>query len=252
MADKLIFITGGTSGIGKQLAHDYLREGAKVVVTGRSMEKVDDLRGEFPDTFFPMRMDVTDRVGMVSLFDEVEKEIGPLDLVIANAGRSVGAKSDRPDFDAANAVIAANVSGVLNTFEGALKYMIPRRGGHIVAISSVAGFVGLPGAGSYSASKAAVTKLCESYSLDLRKDGIKVTNICPGFIDTPLTKKNNHSMPFIMGPEAGSKLIRQAIGKGKKLYLFPWQMRWVMTILDKMPRWLYRFLMSSVDYRKSK
>ena len=97
--------------------------------------------------------------------------------------------------------------------------MYPRKRGHLVAVSSVAGFIGLPGAASYSASKAFVTKLCESFSLDLAPRGIAVTNICRVYRYTSHSK-NNHSMPFIMGVDKGSHLIRQAIDKRKKLYLF--------------------------------
>jgi short-subunit dehydrogenase len=119
-----------------------------------------------------------------------------------------------------------------------------RKKGHLVATASVAGFMGLPGAGAYSASKAAVLKLCESYSLDLKKFGIHVTAIAPGFIDTPLTQKNNHKMPFLMSSEKAAHLIKRAIEKKKVLYVFPFRMKIVVTILDKMPRSLYRLIMS--------
>ena len=114
----------------------------------------------------------------------------------------------------------------------------------MVGTASVAGFVGLPGASAYSASKAAVISLCESYALDLKHLGIKVTAICPGFIDTPLTKKNDHDMPFLMSVDKGARKIKKAIDKGRNLYVFPWQMALVMHILRRLPRFMYRFIMT--------
>jgi short-subunit dehydrogenase len=251
MKQKVIVITGGTSGIGKQLALDYLKAGHIVHVTGRDLDKVVDLKTKFPETCHPSRVDVQVREQVLQFFHQIE---APIDLVIANAGRSVGKKSSRPDFNASFDVIQTNLLGVLATFEGAFENMEKNGGGHLVAVSSVAGFIGLPGAASYSSSKAGVYKLCESLSLDLGPYGIDVTCICPGFIDTPLTQKNNHPMPFLMTAERASRLIRSAIETKKALYLFPWQMKLIVTILDKMPRALYRFLMKNagLDYRKNK
>jgi short-subunit dehydrogenase len=164
-------------------------------------------------------------------------------MIIANAGRSVGAKSKTPQFSVANDIIDINVKGVLNTFEAALELMMPKKKGHLVATASVAGFMGLPGAGAYSASKAAVLKLCESYSLDLKRYGINVSAIAPGFIDTPLTKQNNHKMPFLMSSEKAAKLIKRALEKKKVLYVFPLRMKIIVAILEKMPRSWYRKLM---------
>jgi short-subunit dehydrogenase len=117
----------------------------------------------------------------------------------------------------------------------------------------VAGMVGLPGASAYSASKSAVIKLCESYALDLPDKGIDVTTICPGFIDTPLTKKNDHSMPFLMSSHKGASLIKKAIENKRVLYIFPWQMAVVIHILSHLPRFIYRFMMKLpiANYSKS-
>jgi len=145
----------------------------------------------------------------------------------------------------ANDIIDINVKGVLNTFEFALELMLPKKKGHLVATASVAGFMGLPGAGAYSASKAAVLKLCESYSIDLKRSGINVTAIAPGFIDTPLTQQNNHKMPFIMSSDKAARLIKRALEKKKVLYVFPLRMKIIVAILDKMPRSWYRCLMGS-------
>lgn len=177
-----------------------------------------------------------------------------LDIMVANAGRSHGDKSQLPDFDISRDIIQTNVIGLLNTLDVAMKEMVPRRRGQLVAIASLAGLAGLPGASAYSASKAAVIKLMESYSLSLPNMGIGVTTICPGFIDTPLTRKNNHSMPFLMSVEKGAKLIKKAIDSKMPLYIFPFPMKIVMWFLERMPRFVYRRVMTLkiADYSKGK
>ena len=237
-----IFITGGTTGIGLALAKLYLEEGHRVGICARNLSKFPvEIRNKYK-LLSCYEVDVTNR-------EELHKAINDfapveLDMVIANAGRSVGVKSKTPQFSVVNEIIDINVKGVLNTFDIALEIMLPRKKGHLVATASVAGFMGLPGAGAYSASKAAVLKLCESYSLDLRRHGINVSAIAPGFIDTPLTQKNNHKMPFLMSAEKAAKLIKRALEKKKVLYVFPFRMKIVVSILDKMPRSLYRMLMN--------
>jgi len=237
-----IFITGGTTGIGLAVAKLYLEEGHRVGICARNLSKFpSEIRNKYKQLHC-YEVDVTNR-------EELHKAIHDfapveLDLVFANAGRSVGAKSKTPQFSVANEIIDINVKGVLNTFDIALEIMLPRKKGHLVATASVAGFMGLPGAGAYSASKAAVLKLCESYSLDLKRFGISVSAIAPGFIDTPLTQKNNHKMPFLMSADKAARLIKRAIEKKKVLYVFPFRMKLVVSILDKMPRSLYRLLMN--------
>ena len=231
-----IFITGGTTGIGLELARLYTIPGNKIGLCGRNLSKITD-----PDpSWQTYQVDVTNRE---QLQQAINHFVGDehLDLIIANAGISMGAKSVEPDFQLARQVININLLGVLNSFELALKLMRP--GGHLVAIASVAGLMGLPGAGPYCASKAAVLKLCESLALDLKHKGITVSAIAPGFIDTPLTRKNNHPMPFLMPASKGARLIKKAIDKKKVLYIFPWQMKIAVLILEKIPRFLYRALM---------
>lgn len=236
-----IFITGGTTGIGLSLAKLYLEEGHRVGICGRNLSKFPiEIRNKYKQLYC-YEVDVTKRE---ELFLAVRDFAGEdLDIIIANAGRSVGAKTRTPKFGVSNEVIDINVKGVLNAFDVALECMIPKQKGHLVATASVAGFVGLPGAAAYSASKAAVLKLCESYAIDLKRQGISVSAIAPGFVDTPLTQKNNHKMPFLMGADKAAKLIKRAIEKKKVLFIFPIQMKILITILDKMPRSWYRALM---------
>ena len=169
-----IFITGGTTGIGFALATLYLDEGHRVGVCGRSLNKVPaDLKNHYRyKNLFMYEVDVTNREELHRAVKEFAH--GNLDMIIANAGRSVGPKTQIPNASAATHVIDVNVKGVLNTFDVGLELMIPNKRGHLVATASVAGFVGLPGAAAYSASKAAVLKLCESYAIDFKPLGIAV------------------------------------------------------------------------------
>jgi short-subunit dehydrogenase len=246
-----IFITGGTSGIGLELAKAYLKSGHDVAVCGRDLTRLPkDIQEIFPQ-LNAYQVSVTDREEMEKIVKEFSGDQG-IDLLIANAGRSHGSKTKTPDFEASRNIVHTNIIGTLNSFGPAVEIMIKQGHGHLVAVSSVAGFVGLPGASAYSASKSAVTTLCESYSLDLSKFGIDVTVICPGFVDTPLTRKNDHTMPFLMPVERAVPLIQKAIEKKKKLFIFPWQMKTVIVILNKMPRWMYRWVMnlSFLNYSK--
>ncbi len=236
-----IFITGGTTGIGLALAQLYLEEGHRVGICARNLEKFpSEIKNKYK-LLKCYQVDVVNREELrTAIFDFAQ---GNLDIIFANAGRSVGAKSKTPLFSVANNIIDINVKGVLNAFEAALEIMVPQKRGHLVATASVAGFIGLPGAGAYSASKAAVLRLCESYSIDLKPVGINVSAIAPGFIDTPLTKQNNHKMPFIMSSQKAAKLIKKAVEKKKVLYLFPMRMKIIVTILEIIPRSWYRALM---------
>jgi len=240
---KSIFITGGSTGIGFELALIYLREGHRVAVCGRDKNKIDEKYfKEFPSFHF-YEVDVVDRKALREAVLDFEKG-ADLDIMVANAGISVGNKSSLPDLDRGRRVLDVNVVGFYNTFEiGSemfLKKQVSRKG-HLVAIASVAGFVGLPGAAAYSASKAYVLKYCESLVLDLPRHGINVTCINPGFVDTPLTRKNNHHMPWLMPANKAAKKIKRAIDYKKAVYTFPWQMNLLMSIMYHIPRAIYRF-----------
>lgn len=149
-------------------------------------------------------------------------------------------------------MVHVNLLGVMYTFEAALDIMIPRGKGHLVAVSSIAGYNGLPGVSAYSATKAAVIKYCESLHLDLRQFNINVTTICPGFVETPLTARNPHSMPFIVKASKASELIIKAIEQKKMFYAFPFVLASIVRILSMLPRTWYRAFMDIKYFNYSK
>ena len=149
-------------------------------------------------------------------------------------------------------MVNINLLGVMYSFEAALDVMIPVGKGQLVAISSIAGYNGLPGVSAYSATKAAVQKYAESLHLDLKQFNIAVTTICPGFVETPLTDSNNHTMPFIMkAPKAAVKIAR-AIEKKKMIYAFPFIIASFVRLISILPRTWYRFIITrkALNYSK--
>ena len=248
---RAVFITGGTTGIGLELAKHYLSTGWKVGICARDRQKFDEnfISQRYNATFY--ELDVSDRAELQSAIADFSKSIG-LDLLIANAGIGYKFKSRVPDFEYSYKMVNVNLLGVMYSFEAALAVMIPRGKGQLVAVSSIAGYNGLPGVSAYSATKAAVQKYCESLHLDLRQFNIAVTTICPGFVETPLTSTNTHTMPFIMKAPKAAKLIVKAIERKKMIYAFPFFFASIVRLISMLPRTWYRFIISrkALDYSK--
>lgn len=244
---RSIFITGGSSGIGLYVAKKYLEEGYRVGICGRSDEKLSQV-GKNIKTY---RVDVRSFEEVKYAIEDFAKE--GLDIVIANAGKSYTNKSRIPDFKIAREIIDINLNGVINVFEVATEIFLRQGHGHLVATSSVAGLNGLPGVSAYSASKSAVLKLCESLRIDLKENNIKVSCICPGFVDTPLTQVNPHPMPFMISPEFAATEIFYGIAKNKGVIYFPFFFSLLVRILSILPRALYSRIMSipAINYSKN-
>lgn len=248
---KTVFITGGTTGIGMELAKHYSRLGWKVGVCGRDPLKFEQNFETQRENITFYRVDVANRDEVKQAISEFSAPLG-LDLLIANAGIGYAHKTKLPDFEWSYKMVQINLLGVMYAFEAAMDVMVPRGKGHLVATSSVAGLNGLPGVSAYSATKAAVLKYCESLHLDLRQFNINVTAICPGFVDTPLTQANHHPMPFLVEAPKAATLIAQAIEKKKMVYSFPFFFFLVVKFLSLLPRTWYRALMSIKMFNYSK
>ncbi len=165
---------------------------------------------------------------------------GAPDLVIANAGVSVGTHGDdAADVAKLRRVLEVNVCGLAATLAAFAPAMREAGRGTLVGIASVAGFRGLPGAGAYSASKAAAMRWLESLRAELHGSGVSVVCICPGYIDTPMTRINRYRMPFLMSAEEGARRIARAIASRRRVAVIPWQMAAVSLLLRVMPGWLF-------------
>lgn len=233
-----IFITGGSSGMGMSLAIAYAKLGHNVAICGRrNIEELSDLFNIHSIKYY--QVDVADLNQLEAALNDFIINYHSIDLAIAAAGISSGKKTRLPNFDRYREMININVLGVINFFDIVSKIMLKQKSGHLVAIASVSGLNALPAVAGYSASKAAVIRLCEGLSIDLAKDNIDVTCLLPGWVKTPLVEINHHPMPFLLDLEEATKLMMRAISLKKRYYAFPWPMAVITKVLSILPRNIY-------------
>ena len=235
-----VVITGASSGIGRALAESYAARGALLGLVARRECELQELaaRLDSPARIYPV--DVRDAPGLAAAASDFMSHHGCPDIVIANAGVSVGTLTEHPeDIGVFAEVLDINLLGMVKTFQPFLPKMIERARGTLVGIGSVAGYRGLPGAGAYSASKSAVISYLESLRVELRDSGVRVVTICPGYVNTPMTAANPYSMPFMLSPDAAARKIVCLIERGRSFAVIPWQMAIVARALRAMPNWLY-------------
>jgi short-subunit dehydrogenase len=234
----VVLITGASTGLGRLLALHYLDRGCKVAALARRKAKLDELRRTAQGRSGVLRIypaDVTDRDRMAHLVALIERELGPLDLVIANAGVGDQRLSAELDLNRFEQVIATNVMGVAYTLAPAIAAMRCRGSGQLVAISSLAGLQVLPRLSTYCASKAAVNYQLEGLYWDLKPHGIHVTTVCPGFIDTAMTAAHGVPERWLMNPDKAIAKITKAIARKRRRYCFPAWLYWVLRLLGAMP-----------------
>ena len=234
---KTALITGAGSGIGGELARRLAAEGARVAALDRSPEGLAALVAALPG--YPIATavaDVTDADAMRRAVAELEAALGPTDLLIACAG--IGRKTSTAHFDAEefNAHIRVNLIGIVNSVAPVIAGMRQRKRGHLVALSSVASFRGIPLMGAYCASKAGVNALFDSLRVELRPLGIDVTTICPAWIRTPMTQGLRVPRADIMTLEYAADVILDAIRRKKAFVAFPRRMVWRLRLLGCLPR----------------
>lgn len=249
-----VFLTGASSGIGEGLALAIATKGATLALVARRREMLDDLKarcealGGTPRAF---ALDVRDAEAVKAAADEFVNEFGRIDIMIANAG--IGG-NDQPtrDYepDAVKKLIDINLLGAVNAVHAVIKPMMERKSGQLVAISSLAGFRGLPKSAAYVASKAGMTGFFESVRLDMRPYNVDVTIIQPGFIKTPLTSGRAHKMPFLMELEDAIPHFIKAIEKKKRFAAFPWPLATFVRAGKFMPSFLYDHISGRARYRE--
>jgi short-subunit dehydrogenase len=244
----LLFITGASSGIGQALAQEWARRGGRLALVAR---RGDELRawaaaqGLGADRCAVFSADVRDTASITAAGRACIETVGLPDVVIANAGISVGIDLAYPeDLDVLRATWETNLLGLAATFQPFVAPMREARRGTLAGVASVAGIRGLPGHAAYCSSKSGVIALCESLRGELRPYGVKVTTIVPGYIDTPLTQENRYAMPFLMAPEAFATRALDAIASGTSYRVIPWQMGVVAKLLRALPDALYDRILS--------
>jgi len=222
LSDRVALITGAGRGLGRELARALAAGGTAIAAIDLSREPLAALAGELAPTKVAWAVaDVTDRPALRAAVGQLEQSLGPVDLLIANAG--IGLETPAVTFpaEAIEAVIRVNLIGVVNTIDAVLPAMVKRQQGHLVAISSLASFRGLPRMAGYCASKAGVNALMDALRVELGGHGISVTTICPGWIQTPMTADLEVPKPHLMeAPEAARRIVA-AIRRRQPFYAFP-------------------------------
>jgi short-subunit dehydrogenase len=249
-----VFITGASSGLGAALAQHYAQQGALLGLAARRGDKLQALIDGLPHAarhrIYPL--DVNDHAALAHAAADFIAASNGIDIVIACAGISRGTLEDLPAFES---VFATNVTATVATFAPFIATMQTQaksgdRLCRLVGIGSVAGIRGLPGAGAYSASKAAVIAYCESLRVELKTSGIKVVTISPGYIDTPMTQVNDYAMPFLMPAHKFAQAAADAIEAGASYRVIPWQMGVVAKLLRLLPNALYDTLFANAPRKK--
>lgn len=247
---KNILITGASSGIGEALALYYAENGAQnLFICGRNKERLELVKAKCEEKgtkVFAEIIDVKNREQVQNWIEECEK-IAPLNIVFANAGVSTGEETPEHIFNTFN----TNVMGVLNVVVPATEIFKLRQDTDktIVITASIAGYHGLPSCPSYSASKACVKAYGEALRGDLKKQGIKVCVVCPGFVRSRITDKNTCPMPFFMEADKAAKIIATRVDKNISLIAFPWPMRLGVWFLSILPNRLSDFIYEKLPHK---
>ena len=251
---KKIFLTGASSGIGEGLALALAKRGAVIGLVARREEVLRELAERCEKAGGIARAyaaDVTDPSAIQKAYDEFILEFSTIDILIANAGIGGGDERTRTYHpEAVRQVVDTNLMGAVNAVHAVLPKMLEQGHGQLVAISSLAGFRGLPRSAAYSASKAAMTAFFESVRLDVQSKGICVTIIQPGFIKTPLTAGREAKMPYLMELDDAIPLFLNAIEKKKKFAAFPWQLATIVRAGKFMPAWMYDRIAGRARFRE--
>ena len=242
-----VLVTGASSGIGQALAKLLASQGAKLGLLARREPLLDELtksiRARGGRAAYAA-VDVSRLDAVQAAVDALEGELGPCDVLVANAG--IYRKTNGRQFDAAVAaeVIAVNLQGAVHTIGAVLPGMVRQGRGRLAAVASTAGGVGLPGAAAYTASKAGLIRLMESLRVDLLPLGIGVTTICPGYVDTPLLRPGERvNLSNLLTAEDTARRIAWAIERGRHEYWFPWQTALAVRIARHLPYRLYNYVM---------
>lgn len=241
-----VIITGASTGIGYALALVLAQNGYDLGLLARRLPLLQELKekiekGAPQSKIFIVECDVTDDIQCRDAVGELSRQLGRLDLFIANAGIGIETPAWKDSWGDIKKIMAVNVMGAIGSLEIAKNIMLQQGSGHLVGLSSVAAVRGFPQSSAYCASKAALTSYLESIRLDLKSYGIRVTSIHPGYINTPMTEKN-HSLPFVISASTAAELIFKAIQSQKSRVLIPWQMKIFYPFLKYLPNGLYDFI----------
>ncbi|HEX8618381.1 MAG TPA: SDR family NAD(P)-dependent oxidoreductase [Thermoanaerobaculia bacterium] len=251
---QLAIITGASAGIGHALAHELATRGYDLALLARRAELLESLAGELRARgrrAVAIACDVSDADAVRGAVAQAQAELGgAFDLAIANAGVSIPGHATKFKIADAEQIIRVNVLGLMYLYDAVIPSMVERGRGRFVGVASVAGLRGLPTAGPYSASKAAVQAFLEAARIELKPYGVGVTIVNPGFVATPMTEKNRFRMPFLMQADAAAVVIANGIARGARVVEFPRPMSLLMRVVRYLPDALYERIMIPYARRK--
>lgn len=235
---KTAWITGGSTGIGRELAVKLAGDSVRVAVSARSVDALDALAAAHKG-MVAVPVDVIDRSAVAAAYRRVVEAIGPVDLAILNAG--VWHPMPASGYDAGRVAQSMNVNylGIANALEPLIPDMVAAGKGQLALVASVAGYRGLPKAVAYAPTKAAVISLAEVLRLELSRHGVVVSLVNPGFVETPMTAVNEFPMPYIVKADVAADLILRGLARGRFEIAFPWQLVATLKLLRMLPNSLY-------------
>ena len=239
MVDKVIWITGASSGIGKALAIIFAKEGWKVAISARRENLLNEIAKTYND-IFPYPLDVTDSKKCELVFNSIKEKFKNVDISVFSTGIHDPKSEKSLDLNKVRQIMEVNFFGTINSVNAVYKYYKERKSGQISIVSSVAGYRGLPAGGAYCASKSALTSFTESLNFDMKRKNVRVSLISPGFIKTPMTDQNDFPMPMIKTPEFAAEEIYNGLVKKNAFEIhFPKSFTFIMKILQILPNWAY-------------
>ena len=252
MSNKVIWITGASTGIGKAIAIKFSKNGWNVAISARRLELLEEISKQNQNVFsFPL--DVTNKDNCHKVFSEIKNKLGKIDLCVFSTGTWDPKKEKEIDVEQIENVMKVNFFGTLNSIKSVEKYFKDLGKGHISIVSSIAGYRGLPNSTGYGPSKSALNNLTESLYFDFKRYGVRVSLISPGFIKTPMTDKNDFKMPFLRTTEYAAEKIYDGLVNTNAFEIhFPKQLTIIIKILKILPNWLYLRLVGKLTkYQKS-
>ena len=239
---KNIWIIGASSGIGEALARELASQGASLALSARRQKQLDALNKDLGGEHEVLPLDVTDVAALQSAVKTLQEKWSRIDSVIFMAAIYAPTMLNKLDIEQTHKMVDVNLNGAFNTVFATLPAL--EKGSQIALCASVAGYRGLPGGQPYSATKAAIINLAESLRAEQSRKGIDVKVINPGFVETPLTDKNDFDMPMITTPEKAAKAIAKGLKSRSFEIHFPKKFTFLVKLVSILPAPLYFFLMN--------